>query len=140
MATVMQWIHVMAAVVGLGGIGFVLLILMPSLSNLDAEQRESVYRAIAGRFRWVSWSAMLLLLLSGLYNLRRYYWEEPWDRAWRFLTLKIVLAFGLFGIVLALTLPLPWFESLHRRRKRWLWIGFILGIVVVLISAYLRRA
>lgn len=139
MTTLMQWIHLMAGVVGLGGMGFLLLILIPSLGVLSAEHREALSKAVAGRFRWASWGAMTLLLLSGLYNIRRYYWEEPWDRAWKFLTLKILLSFVLFAIVLALTIPFKLFEPLRARRRTWLLVAFILGVVVVLISAYLRR-
>ena len=139
MSIIMQWVHLMGAVVGLGGMGFLLLILIPSLGVLSAEQREVLSKAVAGRFRWASWSAMTLLLLSGLYNNRRYYWEEPWGPAWKFLTLKILLAFTLFAIVLALTIPLRVFEPLRARRRTWLLVAFILGVAVVLISAYLRR-
>jgi len=139
MTTFSQWMHLMAAVVGLGGLGFLLLILIPSLGVLGAEQRESLSRAVAGRFRWVSWSAILLLLVSGLYNVRRYYWEEPWDKAWKFLALKIALSFGLFAIVLGLTLPLKVFDRMRARRRTWLMVAFGLGIIVILISAYLRR-
>ena len=139
MTTFMQWVHLMGAVVGLGGLGFLLLILIPSLGVLSAEQRETLTKAVAGRFRWASWSAMTLLLLSGLYNVRRYYWEEPWDRAWKFLALKVLLSFVLFGIVLGLTIPFKLFEPLRARRRQWLLVAFILGVVVVLISAYLRR-
>jgi uncharacterized membrane protein len=139
MSTIMQWVHLIAAVVGLGGMGFLLLILIPSLGVLSAEQREALSKAVAGRFRWASWSAMTLLLISGLYNLRRYYWEEPWDRAWKFLAFKIILSFALFAIVLGLTIPLRWFERLRARRQIWLLVAFILGVIVILISAYLRR-
>ncbi len=140
MTTFVQWVHVMAAIVGLGGMGFLLLILLPSLGVLGAEQHEALSKAVAGRFRWASWSAIVLLLISGLYNVRRYYWEEPWDRAWRFLALKVTLSFVLFGIVLGLTIPFKVFEPLRARRRTWLLVAFILGIVVVLISAYLRRS
>ena len=58
-----QWVHLMAAVVGLGGMGFLLLILIPSLGVLRPEQRDALSKAVAGRFRWASWTAMLLLLL-----------------------------------------------------------------------------
>ena len=129
----------MAAVVGLGGMGFLLLILIPSLGVLSPEQRDTLSKAVAGRFRWATWSAILLLLLSGLYNIRRYYWEEPWGPAWKLLALKIVLSFALFGIVLGLTIPFRLFEPLRARRRTWLLVAFILGVVVVLISAYLRR-
>jgi len=139
MATFIQWIHLMAAVVGLGGMGFLLLILIPSLKVLSAEQREALSRAVAGRFRWASWSAIVLLLLSGIYNTRFYYREVPWGTAWKFLTLKILLALGLFAIVLGLTVPFRLFEPLRARRRKLLFVAFILGVAVVLISAYLRR-
>ncbi len=139
MATIVQWIHLMAAVIGLGGMGFLLLILIPSLGVLSTEQREALAKAVASRFRWATWSAMALLLLSGLYNVSRYYWEEPWDRAWKLLAFKIALSFALFAIVLGLTIPFRLFEPLRARRRMWLLVAFILGVVVVLISAYLRR-
>ncbi len=44
----MQWIHLMAAVVGVGGMGFLLLILIPSLGVLSAEHREALSKAVAG--------------------------------------------------------------------------------------------
>jgi uncharacterized membrane protein len=118
---------------------FLLLILIPSLGVLSAEQREALSKAVASRFRWATWSAVILLLLSGLYNVRRFYWEEPWGPAWKFLTLKILLSFTLFGIVLGLAIPFRLFEPLRARRRTWLLVAFILGVVVVLISAYLRR-
>ncbi|HXW15305.1 MAG TPA: CopD family protein [Terriglobia bacterium] len=139
MPTIIQWIHLMAAVIGLGGMGFLLLILIPSLGVLSAEQREALSKAVARRFRWATWSAVALLLLSGIYNVSRYYWEEPWDRAWNFLALKISLSFALFAIVLGLTIPFRLFEPLRARRRMWLLVAFILGVVVVMISAYLRR-
>lgn len=139
MTTFVQWIHLTAAIIGLGGMGFFLLILIPSLGVLSTEQREALANAVAKRFRWASWSAIGLLLVSGLYNIRRYYWEEPWGRAWWFLTVKVILSFILFGIVLTLSTPVKLFEPLRARRRTWLLIAFILGMVVVLISAYLRR-
>jgi uncharacterized membrane protein len=139
MSTIIQWVHIMSAVIGLGGMGFMILILIPSLSVLSPEQREALSKAIASRFRWATWSAVTLLLLSGLYNVRRFYWEEPGGRAWDFLTLKILLSFTLFAIVLGLTIPFRLFEPLRVRRRNWLLVAFILGVVVVLISAYLRR-
>ena len=129
----------MSAIVVLGGMGFMLLILIPSLGVLTVEQRDALSKAVASRFRWATWSAVALLLLSGLYNVRRFYWEEPAGRAWDFLTLKILLSFSLFIIVLALTIPFRLFEPLRAHRRTWLLVAFILGVVVVLISAYLRR-
>jgi uncharacterized membrane protein len=139
MSTFLQWIHVTAAVIGIGGMAFLLLILMPSLGALPAEQRDLLAKQVMKRFRWMIWSAILVLLLSGLYTVRQYYWEVAWGKSWALLTVKIVLALFVFVIALALTLPLKLFDRVRARRRLWLSIAVGLGVAVILIAAYLRR-
>lgn len=139
MPTLVQWIHLTAAVVGVGGIGFLLVILFPSSGLLAPDQRDLLLRAVLGKFRWVSWAVIVLLLASGFYNIRRFYWDVSWGLAWKILTLKIVLALVVFGISLCLTLPLRFFDRFRARRATWLSIAFALAIVVIYISAHLRR-
>ncbi len=139
MATFVQWIHVTAAVMGVGGMAFLLTILVPSLGILAPEQRATLTRTVLGRFRWMSWAAILLLLASGLYNVREYYWEVAWGKTWMLLTAKIVLALLVFAISLALTLPLTILDRLRARRRFWLSLALGLAMVVILISTYLRR-
>ena len=138
MSTVFQWIHVSAAVLGVGGMGFVLFVLLPSSRDLDPEQSTRLMKAVQRRFRWVTWSVIVLLIVSGLYNLSLV-WEAPWGRYWQFLTVKIALAAAVFLISLALTLPLRALEPFRLRRRLWLTVAFSLALVVILISAYLRR-
>jgi uncharacterized membrane protein len=140
MPTLFQWIHLSAAVVGIGGIGFLLLVVIPSGATLGPQQRDQLFKTVTGRFRWISWSVIILLLASGLYNVRQYYWEAPWGRAWKLLATKIVLGLVVFGISLCLTLPLKPFNWFRVRRRFWLTAAFALGMIVILISAYLRRA
>lgn len=138
MTALVQWVHLVAAVVGVGGMAFMLAILLPSVRVLSDEQRPLLMKTIMGRFRWASWGAILLLLTSGLYNLRLRAWEAPWGPYWMMMTLKIVLAFGVFAIALLLTLPIPSFERFRVRREKWLSIALGVAMVVILISAYLR--
>ncbi len=138
MSTLFQWIHVSAAVVGVGGMGFVLIVLLPSSRVLSPEQRYLLMKAVGEKFRWVSWAVILLLIGSGLYNLSLV-WEAPWGRYWQLLTVKIALAAVVFLISLCLTLPLKFLEPFRARRKFWLTIAFSVALVVILISAYLRR-
>ena len=138
MSTLFQWIHVTAAVIGVGGIGFLLVILMPASRALSPEQRDPFLKGVMGRFRWVSWSVILLLLGSGLYNIHLRAWEVPWGTYWKLLTLKIVLAFFVFVISLLLTLPLKAFDRFRARRRTWLSVAFGLALTVILVSAYLR--
>ncbi len=140
MPTFMQWIHLCAAVIGVGGIAFLLFLLTPSTQALSPEAREALMRKVQGRFRWVSWSVIVLLIGSGLYNVRAYYWELAWGRAWQLLTVKIILALLVFAVSLALTLPLRVLAKFRQRRERWLATAFVVAMVVIFISAYLRRS
>ena len=114
-----------------------LFVLFPSAGILDEEQRGRLLKAVLGRFRWVSWSVIILLLASGLYNVKLV-WLVPWGPYWAFLTLKIVLALGVFGIILCLTIPLKIFDRFRERRDQSLYSAFGLAMIVILISAYLR--
>lgn len=138
MSTFVQWVHVSAAVIGVGGMAFMLLVLFPSAGLLEQGQQDRLLKAALGRFRWVSWSVMILLLASGLYNVKLV-WLVPWGPYWTFLTIKIVLALAVFVIILCLTIPLKIFEGFRARRKQWLYAALGLAMIVILISAYLRR-
>lgn len=138
MSALVQWIHVAAAVMGVGGIGFLLLILLPSTRVLSAEQHDLLLRTVMRRFRWGSGAVVLLLLTTGLYSIRLRAWEAPWGPYWKWLTLKIVLAFFVFTICLLLTLPLTVCDRFRARRQMYLSIAFALAMIVILISAYLR--
>lgn len=139
MSTFFQWMHVGAAVIGVGGMGFLIVVLLPSLSVLSPEHRDQLTRAVMGRFRWVSWAVILLLLVSGLYNVKLV-WEAPWGTYWWLLSVKIALALLVFLISLSLTLPLRFLDRFRAWRKLWLTLAFSLAMVVILIAAYLRRA
>ncbi|MBZ5514866.1 MAG: hypothetical protein LAN62_08485 [Acidobacteriia bacterium] len=138
MTSLVQWVHLVSAVVGVGGIAFVLVILLPSLQVLADEQRNQLMKVVMGRFRWANWSAIVLLIASGLYGIRARAWEAPWGPYWKWLTVKIVLAFCVFTISLLLTLPIQVLGRFRARREMWLAIALGAATVVILISAYLR--
>jgi uncharacterized membrane protein len=138
MTILVQWVHLIAAVTAVGGMAFMLFILMPSMRVLNDEQRAQLAKAVSGRFRWVSWGAIILLIASGIFNIRVRAWEAPWGTYWSVLTLKVVLALVVFTISLLLTLPIPGLESFRAQRQRWLTIALSIAVFVILISAYLR--
>jgi putative copper export protein len=139
MPTFVQGIHVTAVVFGVGGLAFLLLVLTPSLGDLRPEQRALLAQQVIGRFRWVIWSLIVVLLVSGLYSIREYYWEVAWGKSWMLLTVKIVLALIVFVIALALTLPFRVLDWVRARRQIWLSIAVGLAVAVIFISGYLRR-
>jgi uncharacterized membrane protein len=138
MTILVQWIHLVAAVAAVGGMAFVLFVLLPSLRVLEEGQRMALAKTVMGRFRWVSWGAIIVLIGSGVYNIRVRAWEAPWGTYWALLTLKIFLALVVFAISLLLTLPIPALESFRARRRMWLSIALGIAVGVILISAFLR--
>ncbi len=139
MSTFLQWVHVTAVVLSVGGMAFLLIVLTPGLGDLELEQRQRLAKLVMDRFRWVLWSAMAVLLLSGLYSIRAYYWEVAWGKSWQLLTIKIVLACLVFAIALAVTLPFKLFDWVRARRQIWLAVAVGISVVIIFISAYLRR-
>lgn len=62
------WLHLLAAVVWLGGLLFQSHVLFPQLRKGGGVELAA---ATIRRFRPVAWSAVVLLVLSGFYNLTR---------------------------------------------------------------------
>src|SRR5713226_267904 len=64
-----RWLHVSAAVVGIGGTVFLRLALMPAMAAQEESVREAVMGPVMRRFKIIVHSAIGLLLLTGTYNL-----------------------------------------------------------------------
>ena len=139
MSVLMQWIHLVAAVVGIGGLGFIHMILIPASRDLEPGQRDLLLKRVSRKYQYVVWSVVLMLIASGLYNIHAHAWERPWGTYWKWLIVKISLAFIVFFFSLGLNLPLAIFDWLRQKRQMWLSITFSVALVVIFISAYLRR-
>lgn len=133
-----QWLHITAAVVGIGGIAFLRLILIPSLANLEPPARERLLQSVLPKFRLAVWTVIGVLIGSGLYNLATSaHLGDP--RYLRALEIKILVAVILFAISFGITLPFPALAGMQKQRPRWLAVNVVLGIIILLFSAYLRR-
>lgn len=63
--SVMHTLHVLGAVVWVGGLFFMLLIMRPAIASLDAPQRVDVYRAAFHRFLRMLWVVIPGMLITG---------------------------------------------------------------------------
>lgn len=134
----MQWLHITAAVIGVGGIAFLRLILLPSLADLDQQARERLLQSVLPKFRLAVWTVIGVLLVSGIYNIATSgHLADPRYRT--VLELKLLLALTLFAVAFGITLPFPALSRFQRQRRHWLAVNLVLGIIILLFSAYLRR-
>ena len=64
------WIHILAAMVWIGGSSFIALVLVPALKRPDLQRQAPAFlRAAAYRFRAVGWISLGILVVTGMANL-----------------------------------------------------------------------
>jgi len=134
MALTLRFLHVLAALVWIGGMLFVALVLVPVARGLnDPPLRARLFHAAGVRFRAVGWIALGLLVVTGLGNL----WLRPY-----LLTLpRFQVKLGL--VVLALTLsavhdfvvgPHAGRPGADPRLRTWAsWLGRVNTVVVLFV-------
>lgn len=63
-----NFIHLLTAVIWIGGMIYTNIVFMPSLSVIEPSQRGAILGAVAKRFTIVSWTSILVLLVSGFFK------------------------------------------------------------------------
>lgn len=63
------WLHIIAATVWIGGIFFVVLVVVPWLRSGAAEDAGTFLRETGERFRFVGWICFAILFVTGTFNL-----------------------------------------------------------------------
>jgi len=147
----LRWAHLLAAIAALGGLAFARFGLVPALAELDASTRERIHEAI--RRRWLPWviGAITLLLASGLANFLIFnarvradpdFWGATWMRDTSYHALfgaKFLIAMVMFYFASALVGRGAGTQWVRNDRARWLTVTLALGLVVVLISGWMRQ-
>ena len=135
--TFMQWLHLSGAVVGVGALIYGSLIVVPSLAELTAETRGRLATQLVRRFRPVALTVVGVQLLTGLYNYMRHMPGKP-PAYHMVLGVKILLALHVFSVAILLSVPPGTNPARDARRPRLMTGAAVSGIVILLLSAYLR--
>jgi len=132
----------------IGGFFFLRTVFLP-IANRAADPAALISSALR-RFSGVVWTALLTILISGLYNFITFFRGARADAAidpvvsdyslYIFvLGIKLFIVFLIFTLAIALTFPYPVFGVYQKRPAPWLNLTIILGLIVIFLSAYLRR-
>lgn len=63
------WLHILAATVWVGGMLYLVLVVVPWLRAEPRPEAAAFLRATGERFRYVGWSCFAVLLVTGTFNL-----------------------------------------------------------------------
>ncbi len=143
--TVWGWVlsvHVLCAVVWVGGMFFAYVVLRPSLSVLEPIQRIALHTQVFRRFFLVVWHAMPLILLSGFAVLFGFYGgpaNVPWNINLMMLlglimsAVFLLIVFGPYARFRRTTDRTTAAASIDRIRKL-IGVNLVLGIVTVVAA------
>ena len=101
------WLHILAATVWIGGMAFLVLVVVPWLRKGDRTNAGLFLRETGIRFRSVGWVCFVILLMTGTFNLwvrgvrlldfTRWEWlTSPFGKA-------VVIKLSLFLVVLSIS-------------------------------------
>lgn len=132
----MRYLHIVSAVLAVGGLAFLLICFSPAIRLLEDSLRQSVYKLAHDRFLRVMWFAIGGLTFSGVYN-----WYLNFD-AYRklgpignaLIGTKVLLAIIMFTLVIARSAGL-----INPKNPRLLpMINIHLAGLVILLASILR--
>ena len=127
----MRWLHLASMATLVGGMLYGRFVMTSSESALAADSREALGNRAAGAYRPLVLAAISGLILSGAYNLA----TNPGHsvRYYVLLSIKLLLALHVFSMAFLITQPK------NPRRARMMTGTVISGLIIIAISAYLRR-
>jgi copper resistance protein D len=153
-------LHVLAAMLWIGGMFFFALVGAPVLRKIESQElRARLFRQLGEKFRTIGWVAIVILIATGIANLHfrgwldsdvlgsRHFWTTAVGTAlaWKLgavVAMLVVQAFHDFNLGPASSRAAAGTpESIRLRRRAALLarLSAILGLVVVIAAVYLAR-
>ncbi len=146
LAAVNHWIHLISAVIWIGSLAFVVMMLNPALKEkLQKESIQNLAQGLQARYFRVVGALLVLILITGGLNVRfvrqQHFAEAGLSKLWLlFFGIKLTLATGLISLYLLNLLYRNEPRSLDQTEIPWARPSFILGVLILLMAAFLKHA
>ena len=133
-----RWMHILPAVVMVGGAIFTQLVLCPALDGNDPE--NAVKQQVKRKWSKVIMICALLLLLSGLYNTMVIFGadDKPGGMYHGLFALKLVLVFAIFYISSMLAGKSDAALKFQEKEAFWGKLNMYAAIIVVLLAGGMK--
>ena len=139
LAVISRIVHVLTAIVLVGGSVFTAFVLLPSARHIDEGAHAQLAAAVGSRWKRFVHIGILLFLVTGIYNYTLAIPQHRGDGPYHALMgIKMLLALGVFFIASALVGRSARLEKFRQRRSTWLTILVLLAATIVAISGYLK--
>ena len=138
-AVVFRWLHILPAIVAVGGTIFMRFAILPAVGEISESQRGAFQEAV--RSRWSKWvmGAITLLLVSGFYNFftlnARYQLPKQYQMLFG---IKFLLALAIFALASFLSGRTPIAQKMRANARFWLNLNITLAVLLICISGVMR--
>jgi len=139
---VVRWIHIVAAIVAIGGAAFIRFVLLPSFhESLDDQTRQKLMGSVRQRWSKIVGLCIVILLATGAGNfvllaLRAGLKPMPYHALFG---IKFIAAMVIFFLASALVGRSPGFAKMRERPARPLTVIVVLGVLIVLLSGTMNQ-
>lgn len=135
-----RWAHIMPVIVLVGGSFFLRFALQPAMRGLPAEEAGALRERVTRIWKMFVHIGVLFLLLSGFYNyLFVMIPAHKGDKIYHmYMGIKILLAFAVIFLAIALTGRSAWSEKFRRSSGLWLLLNLLLAFTIVGLSGFLK--
>lgn len=151
------WLHILAAVIWIGGMLFLSLVAVPVLRQVDSPLlRADLFRKMARRFRRLVWICIAVLVLTGIVNVAYYGNTAPGSPYLKVLSIKL----GLVAVLIVLGVAHDFVIGPRAARAQSRdglpptgtdllmvqlapWVGrfnLLLGVIILVLAAALTRS
>lgn len=150
------YLHILAAILWIGGMLFMIVALIPAIKNHP--DKAKLIQSVGIKFRNSGWIALVILLLTGFFNLHMRGWgSDPdfWSNYWGKLGIyKIIIFIIIVGLSIyhdffvGIKAVKVWMEGKEqkksddlRKQARWLGrINFLLGLIALFLGILMVRS
>jgi uncharacterized membrane protein len=149
-----NFVHLLAAVIWIGGAFYILFILQPSLRFIEPQESGKLQGIIAKRFSLTAWTCVVILLTTGYLKTPKSMFFDASSDVGRILILKhcLIIMSIIVGLAIALhVVPTmqkytpkpgerPSVDFINSQKKLSVlgWINLVLGLLILLSASMLR--
>ncbi|MCC7425155.1 MAG: hypothetical protein IT428_33210 [Planctomycetaceae bacterium] len=135
-----RWLHVISAIVLMGGSIYVRFVLMPAAAQLPESEHNALRELVRKSWAKVVGAAIGLLLLSGLFNYVRAIKGDvkPSSLYHALIGTKMILSLVVFFLASALSGKAAAFEGIRRNARTWLGVTIALAAIIVALGSVVK--
>lgn len=135
-----RWLHVISAIVLMGGSIYTRFVLMPAAAQLPDAEHAQLRDAIRRSWAKTVGAAIGLLLLSGFFNYFRAIKGDvkPSSLYHALIGTKMLLSLAVFFLASALSGKAAAFEGIRKNARTWLGVTIALAAIIVALGSVVK--